>query len=228
MNLTDLNWQFANITLRCGKTIYDYSKAFTKGPKEVAHHFSRLWLQQLRESTSSGSRWSCRGFIGYCWPWSACDEEVEDPCDMRGLGGWPWGESVGVKAHAKLKACFWNSRQFWRGILLVNSNIHWKKLTLSCSRGSCATVCERATRWFAESFKTPTISFNFDEVSSSLSALSSLLFLGLLAGVGRLRTGILVGVSLRELELLSWPRSSASSSDECSVDVLDVAPRADL
>ena len=91
------------------------------------------------------------------------------------------------------------------------------------------SVCERATRRFAESFITPTISFNFDEVSSlSLSVLSSLLFLGLLAGVGRLGTGILVGVSLRELELLSWPRSSASSSDECSVDILDVAPRAGL
>ena len=39
-------------------------------------------------------------------------------------------------------------------------------------------------------FITPTISFNFDEVSSlSLSVLSSLLFLGLLAGVGRLGTG---------------------------------------
>ena len=176
------------------------------------------------------------GFIGYCWPWAACDEEVEDPCDIRGLEGLPCRESVGVKAHAKLKACFWDSHQFWRGIRLVNSNIHWKKLTLSCSRGSCATVCERATRWFAESFTTPTISFNFDEVSSlSLSVLSSLLFLGLLAGMewlrtgmGWLRTGILVGGSLRELELLSCPRSSASSSDQCSIEVLDVAPRADL
>ena len=128
-----------------------------------------------------------------------------------------------------MKACFWKSRQFWHGILLVNSNIHWKKLTLSCSQGSCVCVCERATRWFAESFITPTISFNFEAVSSfSLSVLSSLLFLGLLVGVGALGTGILVGVSLRELELLSCPRSSASSSDECSVDVLDVALRDDL
>ena len=173
------------------------------------------------------------GCIGYCWPWgwawSACDEEVEDPCDIRGLDWGPWGESVGVYANAKVKACFWKSRQFCRGILLVNSNIHWKKLTLSWWRGSCACACERATRWFAESFITPTISFNFEAVSSfSLSVLSSLLFLGLLMGVGALGTGILVGVSLRELELLSCPRSSASSSDECLVDVLDVDLRDDL
>ena len=182
-----------------------------------------------RNPPAPGAGGLAGGFIGYCWPWWACDEEVEATCDSRDLDWWPWGESVGVKAHAMVKACFWNSRQFWRGILLVNSNIHWKKLTLSCSRWSCASVCERATRWFAESFITPTISFNFVEVAScSLSALSSLLFLGFRVGMWGLGTGILVGVSLRELELLSCPRSSTSSSDKCSVDVLDVAPQTDL
>ena len=113
-----------------------------------------------------------------------------------------------------------------RPFRLVNSNIHWKKLTLSWWRESCARVCERATRWCAESFITPTISFNLAAVSSfSLSVISSLLFLDLLVGVGTWGTGILVGVSLLEFELLSWPRSSASSSEECSVDVLDVPLR---
>ena len=122
------------------------------------------------------------GSIG-CWAWWACDE-AEDPCGIRGLDGFAWGESAGVKAIAKLKVCFSNSRQFWRGIRLVNSNIHWKKLTLSCSWGSCTTVRERPTRWLADSFITFTISFNLDDVSSlSLSVLSSLLFLGLLSAM---------------------------------------------
>ena len=62
---------------------------------------------------------------------------------------------------------------------------------------SCARLCERATRSCAESFITPTISFNLEPVSSfSLSVISSLLFLHLLVGVGTWGTGILVGVSL--------------------------------
>ena len=109
--------------------------------------------------------------IGY-WPWSACDEEVEDPCDIRALEGLACGDSAGVKAIAKLNACVWNSCQFRRGIRLILSNIHWKKLTLSCSCWSSNTVREQPTRWFAESFITSTISFNFDDFSSlSLSVL---------------------------------------------------------
>ena len=44
MNLTDLKWQFANITLHCAYAPKncDYSKAFTKGQKKFAHHFIRL------------------------------------------------------------------------------------------------------------------------------------------------------------------------------------------
>ena len=38
-------------------------KHLQKDQQKVAHHFSRLWLQQLHESTSSGSRWSCGGGV---------------------------------------------------------------------------------------------------------------------------------------------------------------------
>ena len=58
----------------------------------------------------------------------------------------------------------------------------------------------------------------------------SLLFLGLRKGVGELNTGIFVGVSFLELELLSWLLSSCScscsSSDSCSIEVIAGPPSA--
>ena len=181
-----LKRQTANITLRCtyANKIYAYSRnTYKKWQQKVAHHLIGCDCSISRYPPEAACGGLAGGSIG-CWAWWACDE-AEDPCDIRGLDGVACGESAGVKAIAKWKACFSNSRQFWRGIRLVNSNIHWKKLTLSCSWGSCTTVRERPTRWLADSFITSTISFNFDDVSSlSLSVLSSLLFLCLLEAMG--------------------------------------------
>ena len=148
---------------------------------------------------------------------------------MRGLGGLACGESAGVKCIANWMHCLWKSRQFCRGILLVNSFSHWKKLSLSRSRGSLTTVLARVTRWPADSFMTSMIWSKLDD-SSSLSV--SLRFLGFRVWVGQFGTGILVGVSFLALELLSCPRSSSSgswsSSDSCSVEVIEAPPTAPL
>ena len=95
---------------------------------------------------------------------------------MRGLDGFACGESAGVKCIANWMDCLWKSCQFCRGILLVNSFSHWKKLSLSRSRGSFTTVLARVTRWPADSFIASTISFNLDD-SLSLSVDPSLRFL---------------------------------------------------
>ena len=210
-------------------------KTFTKGQQKLLTIWVGCDCSSSTNPPEVGGGGLAGGFIGY-WPWSACDEEVEDPCDIRALEGLPCGDSAVEKAIDKWNACVWNSRHFPRGIRLVLSNIHWKKLTLSCSCWSRYDARERPTRWFAESFITSTISLNFDD-ASSLPVLSSLLFLGLLEGMGWSRTGsgssgwFFVGVSCLELALLSWPRSSGSSSESRSVEFRELlrdAHRADL
>ena len=141
------------------------------------------------------------GCIGYYWDWawSACDEEVEASCDIRG------------------RACMGALGRVWCGVsecqaggllLEITAVVSWHSACefkhppeeadpLLMKSHACARLCERATRSCAESFITPTISFNLEPVSSfSLSVISSLLFLHLLVGVGTWGTGILVGVSL--------------------------------
>ena len=102
---------------------------------------------------------------------------------MRGLDGFACGESAGVKCIANWMDCLLKSRQFCRGIRLVNSFSHWKKLSLSQSRGSFTTVLAQVTRWLADSFITSTILFNLDD-SLSLSVVSSLCFLVFHTGMG--------------------------------------------
>ena len=171
----------------------------------MAHHFIRLGMQPLQESNTSGRRWSWGGGGGGGVHRVLLRLSV---INLRWRGGsplrYPWSSLHGGPGESLM----WCKRMpSWR---LASGN-HGSCVVAFClwiqaSTGkswpspdeeSCARLCERATRSCAESFITPTISFNLEPVSSfSLSVISSLLFLHLLVGVGTWGTGILVGVSL--------------------------------
>ena len=156
------------------------------------------------QPTKSGWCWSWRR-VHWVWAW----DEAEGPCDMRGFGGFACGESADMNCIASWMDCLWKSCQFCRGILLVNLFSHWKKLALSLSRSVITTWLAWLTRWLADSFITSMIWLKLDGFSSLFVSLH---FLGLCKGRGEVRTGILVGVSFLELELLSCPWSSWSGS----------------
>ena len=60
-NLTDLTDSLQTLHCAQEKFFSDYSETFTEGQNKFAHHFRRLWMQHLHESTRSRRQGSCGG-----------------------------------------------------------------------------------------------------------------------------------------------------------------------